>query len=131
MTNPTSESAKQAYDKIDRFLRNNLDDTDYADFSAALDLVYADAAPQPQASPQEPSQEPVAGIVGYGVFGWFPDSGGWCLQTRGLFINPDSDKARHDCLHYIGLNLENDGDWQAFPLYASPQPQAPSANSEK
>ena len=43
MTNPTSESAKQAYDKIDRFLRNNLDDTDYADFSAALDLVYADA----------------------------------------------------------------------------------------
>jgi hypothetical protein len=44
---PTSESAKQAYDKIDRFLRNNLDDTDYADFSAALDLVYADTT-QPQ-----------------------------------------------------------------------------------
>ena len=45
MTNPTSESAEQAYDKIDRFLRNNLDDTDYADFSAALELVYADASP--------------------------------------------------------------------------------------
>ena len=45
MSNPTSESAKRAYDKIDRFLRNNLDDTDYADFSAALDLVYADDTP--------------------------------------------------------------------------------------
>lgn len=29
-----------AYDQIDRFLRNNLDDADYAEYSAALDLVY-------------------------------------------------------------------------------------------
>lgn len=29
-----------AYDQIDRFLRNNLDDSDYADYSAALERVY-------------------------------------------------------------------------------------------
>lgn len=28
---------KYSYDKIDRFLRNNLDDTDYAEYSSALD----------------------------------------------------------------------------------------------
>jgi hypothetical protein len=30
-----------SYDKIDRFLRNNLDDTDYAEYSAALEDVLA------------------------------------------------------------------------------------------
>jgi len=30
-----------AYDKIDHYLRNSLDDTYYADYSAALDEVYA------------------------------------------------------------------------------------------
>lgn len=30
-----------AYDKIDNFLRNNLDDNDYAEFSAALETVFA------------------------------------------------------------------------------------------
>ena len=30
-----------SYDKIDRFLRNNLDDADYAEYSAALDSVLA------------------------------------------------------------------------------------------
>jgi len=29
-----------AYDKIDRYLRNNLDDTAYAEFSAALECVW-------------------------------------------------------------------------------------------
>ena len=61
---PTSESAEQAYDKIDRFLRNNLDDTDYADFSAALDLVYADTTQlqdaKPTAQTADARQEPVA-----------------------------------------------------------------------
>lgn len=33
-----------SYDMIDRFLRNNLHDEDYAEFSAALDAVIADAA---------------------------------------------------------------------------------------
>ena len=28
------------YSMIDRFLRNNLDDTDYAEYSAALDSVF-------------------------------------------------------------------------------------------
>ena len=30
-----------AYDVIDRFLRNNLDDSDYKDYSTALDTIYA------------------------------------------------------------------------------------------
>lgn len=30
-----------AYDMIDRFLRNNLDDTEYEEYSAALELIYA------------------------------------------------------------------------------------------
>jgi hypothetical protein len=34
-----------SYDMIDRFLRNNLDDDDYAEYSLALDQV---ASPPPQ-----------------------------------------------------------------------------------
>ena len=34
-----AREASAAYDKIDRYLRNNLDDDDYAEYSAALDLV--------------------------------------------------------------------------------------------
>lgn len=42
-----------SYDMIDRFLRNNLSDDDYAEYSAALDSL---CTPQPK----EPEQEPVA-----------------------------------------------------------------------
>jgi hypothetical protein len=35
---PRSRDA--AYDMIDRYLRNNLDDSDYAEYSAALEAVY-------------------------------------------------------------------------------------------
>jgi hypothetical protein len=42
-----------SYDMIDRFLRNNLGDDDYAEYSAALDAL---CTPQPK----EPEQEPVA-----------------------------------------------------------------------
>jgi hypothetical protein len=39
----------ESYDMIDRFLRNNLDDTDYAEYSAALDGIatHAGAAAEP------------------------------------------------------------------------------------
>ena len=40
----------EAYDKVDRFLRNNLDDTDYSEYSDALELV---ATPQASAKPAE------------------------------------------------------------------------------
>ena len=36
-----------AYDTIDRYLRNNLDDSDYAEFSAALETLYAAPAAVP------------------------------------------------------------------------------------
>ena len=39
-----SKSASDAYDKIDRFLRNNLDDSDYAEYSDALDDMYTPPA---------------------------------------------------------------------------------------
>ncbi len=38
---PASDKAALAYDRIDSFLRNNLDDSDYADYSEALETVYA------------------------------------------------------------------------------------------
>ena len=34
-----------SYEMIDRFLRNNLDDEDYAEYSAALDSICAPPAP--------------------------------------------------------------------------------------
>lgn len=37
---PSSALREAAYDQIDRFLRNNMDDMDYADYSQALDLIY-------------------------------------------------------------------------------------------
>jgi hypothetical protein len=36
----TKQEVDSAYDQIDRYLRNNLDDSDYARYSAALELVY-------------------------------------------------------------------------------------------
>lgn len=45
-----AETPSEAYDAIDRYLRNNMDDADYATYSALLDSVYA-------AAPQQPTQE--------------------------------------------------------------------------
>lgn len=42
-----AEPASEAYDMIDHFLRNNLDDTDYAEYSQALDSILS--------APKEPS----------------------------------------------------------------------------
>jgi hypothetical protein len=41
------ESRSAAYDLIDRFLRNNTDDLNYADYAHALDVIYAFAPPEP------------------------------------------------------------------------------------
>lgn len=50
---PAPESQRQeAYDSIDRLLRNHLDDDDYACFLETLDTLYAGA--QQVAVPQEP-----------------------------------------------------------------------------
>ena len=42
-----------AYDMIDRFLRNNLGDDDYADFSAALDSLCVATPQQAEAVPKK------------------------------------------------------------------------------
>lgn len=36
-----SIESEKAYNKVDRYLRNNMDDTGYKEFSQALDLIYA------------------------------------------------------------------------------------------
>lgn len=41
MTTAQDQQSRAAYDLIDRFLRNNLDDADYAEYSAALDVTAA------------------------------------------------------------------------------------------
>ena len=52
----SADTANAAYDMIDRYLRNNLDDDDYADYSAALELV--STAPEGYVLvPVEPLQE--------------------------------------------------------------------------
>lgn len=44
--------AAEGYDMIDRFLRNNLHDEDYAEYSAALDACYAHPIPSAPAVPE-------------------------------------------------------------------------------
>ena len=43
MTEQNTTLRDAAYDHIDRYLRNNLSDEDYADYSQALDLIYTTA----------------------------------------------------------------------------------------
>jgi hypothetical protein len=56
---PSSALRDAAYDQIDRFLRNNMDDMDYADYSQALDLIYTTAPSdsETQAAPSPTKQE--------------------------------------------------------------------------
>jgi hypothetical protein len=39
--------ASEAYDVIDHFLRNNLDDSDYSEYSSALETIWNRTTPQP------------------------------------------------------------------------------------
>jgi hypothetical protein len=39
-TAPAAMERNKAYDMVDRYLRNNLDDTDYAEYSTALEIVW-------------------------------------------------------------------------------------------
>lgn len=52
-----------AYDKIDRFLRNSLGDTDYAEYSAALECVFSRPLATAQVTPGAISGERLAHIV--------------------------------------------------------------------
>ena len=48
------ENIEVAYSRIDRFLRDNLDDEDYAEFSTALDAI---SSPAQQPTPPEQSEQ--------------------------------------------------------------------------
>lgn len=72
-----TKSQTAAYDKIDRYLRANLADDDYAGYLAALDQVYA-AAPADAAQPAEP-------VIGEGeLWSWTRS-----VMTHGVSIYQD------------------------------------------
>ena len=88
-----------AYNMIDRFLRNELDDVDYAKYSAALDEVWL---AQPQAAPAEPQPTCV----------WHQDgdetSDTWATRCGKYFsLNDGSPSENHmNYCHYCGKPLE-------------------------
>lgn len=55
--------ASDAYDMIDRFLRNNLDDDDYAEYSAALDALYTAPVSVPQWQPIETAPKDGSSVI--------------------------------------------------------------------
>ena len=98
-----------AYYMIDRFLRNNMDDDVYAEYSKALDIIYTHP-PVPTAQLKEPEQEPVAEVWAasnacgqYGVevrwFGRFPEIGDKLYTTppqRQPLTDEQKDKIYND-----------------------------------
>ena len=90
---PSKAERDAAYDQIDRYLRNNLDDTDYADYSAALERVYGYSGPA-QFTPGEAAR----GNVGIR----------WVTAT-----NVAGRPTLHDVLDYLdGRVQEEDGSWE-------------------
>jgi len=82
-----------SYDMIDRFLRNNLGDDDYAEYSAALDSLCTPQPKQEQRSVSEHLGEPVA---------WMNDS-----TPSGIFARHIEGAKNFGC---------------TIPLYTTPQP---------
>lgn len=66
-------------------------------------------------------QEPVA----WGVFGWFPDDGGWCLQFPNYSDKVSASKAAIETIFADG----NNGDWKIEALI--PQPTMPNTTVAK
>ena len=61
-TQPVKPAVDYGYEMIDRYLRNNLDDDDYAEYSAALDSVMS----PPIAQPVQPADNVIDLIRAYG-----------------------------------------------------------------
>ena len=57
-TNTLALELANAYDMVDRFLRENLDDSDYADYSGALEMIRTGHSPAPAASESPPVAAP-------------------------------------------------------------------------
>jgi hypothetical protein len=55
--------ASEAYDMVDRYLRNNLDDSDYATFSDALELVRTNAYAEGRKDEQEELSSVLPGVT--------------------------------------------------------------------
>lgn len=70
---------KDAYDLIDRFLRNNLGDDDYAEYSAALEMV---RQPQATAPPKEASMAFEWALAQWCLAIWDPDKVNFLVGKR-------------------------------------------------
>lgn len=111
-----------AYDQIDRFLRNNLGDDDYAEYSAALDTIYT--RPQPQAEVRVPDGLPL--VISGAIF----DFAGY-LTTRKEVVevgstanaSPMADLVK-EWAELRGLSLDDAAvlSWNEL-LAAAPKPQ--------
>jgi len=93
---PSENQRSTAYDLVDRYLRNNLDDDDYAAFSAALECLYA---PQAEAPSDAAREVFAAGIVHhYGV----PEEASFACARRVLALatqptaSPEQAEATND-----------------------------------
>ena len=89
MTIIQREEAHQAYDNIDCYLRDNLDDADYAEFSAALELVY-DYEATNDAVPQEPSSDDVRDKR---IAEWKSSYDAKCVENTANFLRAEKAEA--------------------------------------
>lgn len=93
----------EAYDKIDRHLRNTLDDQDYAEFSGALDEVYR-ASPESvpedwKLVPVEPTQEMMQ--AGFDVQGSHLYGVTYCAMLAAAPTPPVSEKLAAAVVEYM------------------------------
>jgi hypothetical protein len=95
--------ASAAYDMVDCYLRNNLDDSDYATFSAALELVRTNA----YAEGRKDEQEELSSVLP-GVTYMDPPDGGSPTVLEQL------QRQAKDAARYLWLRNHDDCDWNVL-----------------
>lgn len=85
---------REAYDLIDRFLRNNLYDDDYAEYSEALELLSSEP---PQRKPLTDEHNPQYQVI--------ERQGRWQLVYDKQHHQFRIQKLRHDICLYPGIEL--------------------------
>jgi hypothetical protein len=111
---PTAEQSA-SYDMVDRFLRNNLDDSDYAEYSKALDAVLA-LSPPPLVAPvgwisiEERLPEHEQLVLATGFEGNDPANKRFqviaVFHKEGTFYNPDEGDDYYPPTHWQPLPKE-------------------------
>ena len=83
----------------------------------------ADAVLTLLAAPDDAGEAVACGIAGY-----FPDSGGWCLQSSPVFVGAGCEIS---AVAYIVHVLENSTKYKPMPLYSPPPAAAPQEGQGK